>query len=115
MKENACRDKAYEFALDIVKFCRRNNSDRTMYSLIQQILRSGTSVGANIEEAQQAQSKKDFASKFSIAVKEAYETRYWLRIFRDTKLIDENELNPLLIKIDEIIRLLVASIKTIKL
>ena len=114
-KPNPVLDKSYAFALKIVPFCLKIQSERKEYVLTKQLLKSGTSVGANVEEAEQAQSKKDFISKLSIALKEAHETRFWLRLMRDTKIAQEKETNELIEEIHQIIKLLVAIIKSSKI
>lgn len=112
-RKNPLLEKSYTFALKIVGLGSVLQKRRE-YVLSKQLLKSGTSVGANIEEAQQAQSRADFVSKMSIAVKEAYETRFWLRLLRDSKTVDGQVAQKLLTEIDEIIRMLVATIKTSK-
>ncbi len=78
-------ERTFSFALDIVKLCKRLNQKPGVEKILSlQLLRSGTSIGANVEEAQAAQSKADFASKMSIALKEARETHYWLRLIRNS-------------------------------
>ena len=89
-------------------------SEKREFVLSKQILRSGTSIGANIEEAFQGESKADFVHKLAIANKEAFETHYWLRLLRDGCLLEENLANSLLDDCDELQRLLVSSIKTAK-
>lgn len=84
------------------------------FELTKQLSSSATSVGANIEEAQQAESRRDFISKLSIAMKEAYETRYWLSIFQEVEYAEDREINPILHENEEVIALLGASIKTAK-
>ncbi len=86
MDESVLRTKSYQFALRIVKLYKFIVAEKTEYVLSKQILRSGTSIGANIEEATQGQSKADFIHKLSIAQKEAFETDYWLRLLRDSEL-----------------------------
>ena len=86
-KENVVRDKSYRFALRIIGLYKALR-DKKEFVISKQILRSGTSIGANVEEAQGAQSRKDFHSKMTIAHKEARETHYWLRLLRDSKLVD---------------------------
>ncbi|WP_281184345.1 four helix bundle protein [Trichlorobacter lovleyi] len=85
MKENVIRDKSYSFALQVIalysQLCKNGE-----YVLSKQLLRSATSIGANVEEAQAAQSKADFVAKMSIASKEARETNYWLRLLRDSEI-----------------------------
>ena len=113
-KPNPLLDKSYAFAVQIVGLCRSLQEKKKEFVLSRQLLKSGTSVGANIEEATQAQSKDDFVSKLSIALKEAHESRFWLRLLRDTHLIDAVTAEKFLSNLQEIIRLLVASIKTAK-
>ena len=110
---NPVQDKSYKFALQVVLFTK-GMMDRKEFVLSRQLLRSGTSVGANIEEAIHAQSKKDFVNKLSIALKEANETRYWLLLIHDSHIYadpDGKELF-LLTSIKELIALLTAIIKT---
>lgn len=113
MKENVLGEKAYAFALRIVRL-----SDflvhRKEFVISNQVLKSGTSIGANIEESVHAQSKTDFIHKLSIAQKEAGETRYWIRLLRDSGYLNEKLAASLLSDCDEIQRLLTASIKTSK-
>jgi four helix bundle protein len=115
MKNDILREKSYAFALRIVKLSRYLVDEKKEYVLSRQVLKSGTSIGANIEEAKQGQSKLDFVSKLSIANKEAFETNYWLRLLRDSELIGEKPADSLLSDCDELQKLLVASIKTAKI
>ena len=78
--DNVIESKSFSFAVRIVKLCRNLQSDNKEFVLSKQLLRSGTSIGANVAESQQAQSRADFISKLSIALKEAVETNYWLRL-----------------------------------
>jgi four helix bundle protein len=89
-------------------------SNRKEFILSNQLLRSGTSIGANISEAQQAQSRADFTSKLNIALKEATETEYWLRLLVATDYLNDSEFNSIVQDCDELIKILVSSIKTIK-
>ncbi len=114
MKENVLREKSYQFALRIVKFYKFIAAEQKEYVLSKQILRSGTSVGANIEEANHAQSKTDFIHKLSIAQKEAAETNYWLRLLRDSEFLTAKQAESLLIDCDELQKMLASSIKTTK-
>ena len=114
MREDVIRTKSYQFALEIVKLSRQLADERKEFVLSKQVLRSGMSIGANVEESKQAQSRVDFIHKLSIANKEAFETNYWLRLLRDSNLIDEQIARSLLADCDEIQRILVASIKTAK-
>ena len=113
-KPNPLLDKSYAFAVQIVGLCRSLQEKRKEFVVSKQLLKSGTSIGANIEEATQAQSKGDFVSKLSIALKEAHESRFWLRLLRDTHLVDAATAEKFLLDLQEIIRILVASIKTAK-
>ncbi len=114
MKENILREKSYSFALRIVKMCRFLSEEKREFILSKQVLRSGTSIGANIEEANQGQSKSDFIHKLSISLKEAVETNYWLRLLRDSEYLSENQAESLLNDCRELEKLLTSSIKTAK-
>ena len=114
MAESILKTKSYEFALRILKLSRHLVEEEREFVLSKQILRSGTSIGANIEEANQGQSRKDFVHKLSIALKEATETNYWLRLLRDGKILDETIANSLLSDCEELQKMLTASIRTIK-
>ncbi len=109
-KPNLIVTKTFNFAKEIVHLYIHLKKDR-IYELASQIFNSGTSIGANVEEAQAAQSKKDFISKMSIAAKEARETRYWLRLLDETTLT-EKKVKHLLKEIEEIINILTKIIKT---
>ena len=111
--ENILRTKSYAFALRIVKLNQYLNENRE-YVLSKQVLRSGTSVGAMVRESEFAQSKADFISKLSIGLKEANETEYWLDLLRDGAYISEKMYISLQPENSELIKLLVASIKTAK-
>jgi four helix bundle protein len=114
MKDNALKTKSYKFAIRIVKMSRLLSEEKREYILSKQVLRSGTSIGANIEEANQGQSKIDFIHKLSISLKEAVETNYWLRILRDTGYLNEKEAESILEDCRELEKMLTASIKTAK-
>jgi four helix bundle protein len=90
-RRNVVLEKSFAFAVGIVKTGRRLQLGRREWVLSKQLIRSRTSIGANIEEAIAAQSKKDFLSKMSIALKEARETHYWLRVIRDSGLANDTE------------------------
>lgn len=92
--------------------CKRISKEQKEYILSKQLLRSGTSIGANAEEAVGGISKKDFVAKLSISYKEARETRYWLRLMRDTKILDNNEASSLIKDCDEILRIIYSIIKS---
>ena len=107
LEESPIRKKSFEFACEIVKFCDELKATKD-YELASQLLRSGTSIGANTREAQRGVSKKDFKHKFGIALKEADETKYWLEILEATgRQIPKEMMN----KCDELIRILVAILK----
>lgn len=110
--DNLIRNKSFEFALDIISLYKQIIEQKE-FVLSKQLLRSGTSVGANVEEAIGAHSKKDFISKMIIAYKEARETRYWLMLFEKSNLV-QIDLTDYLKKSDEIINILTAIIKTSK-
>ena len=114
MKENILKDKSYKFALRIVKLYQYLANEKKEFVLSKQVLRSGTSIGANVEEANQAQSKPDFVHKLSIAQKESFETHYWIRLLRDSNLLTEKPANSLLDDCEEIQKLITSSIKTAK-
>lgn len=112
---NALREKSFNFAVRIVKFYKYLlQKDRDLRSLYEQLLRSGTSIGANVSEAQSAHSKKDFVNKLDISLKESRETDFWLKVFHAAEIINENEFESMFKDCDEIERLLVSSIKTAK-
>ena len=109
-KDNIVLNKSFDFALDIIelyKFLKSKNE----FVISKQLLRSGTSIGANVEEANAAQTKKEFATKMSLTSKEARETIYWLRLLDKSKLVDSDYKNHIT-KIDELIRIITAIVKT---
>ena len=114
MKSNILKDKSYAFALRSIKLFQYLTAEQKEYVLSKQLLRSGTSIGANIEEAFQGESTSDFIHKLSIANKEAFETHYWLRLLRDSGMLTAKQAESLLAECDELQRMLVASIKTSK-
>lgn len=114
MKENALVDLSKQFAVDIVNICTDIRENRKSNVLINQVLRSGTSIGANIHEANYASSRADFINKFQIALKECYETDYWLGLFKDTHMLAEEEYRDLFNKCSKISKLLIAYITTAK-
>lgn len=115
MKENVVKDKSFKFAVRIVKLYQYLCSDKKEYVLSKQILRSGTSIGANVEEADGGISKSDFSSKISIAYKEAKETHYWLRLLKETNYLDDKMFNSLIYDCDEICKLLFSILKTTRI
>ncbi len=114
MADSILRDKAKEFAKIIVFHCRDMKLNRVEAPLVNQLLRSATSIGANLHEAQYAQGTKDFISKLEIAQKECYETEYWLELLFETKCMDEEIYKALQNDCGAIRRMLISSLKTIK-
>lgn len=112
MSENAVFDKSFQFAVRIVNLCRYLNEEKREYVLSKQLLRSGTSIGANIAEAQQPQSNSDFAAKLSISLKETTETKYWLRLLAATNYLTAREAESMLADCTELEKLLTTIIKT---
>ncbi len=114
MSESILRNKSKEFAKQIVYMCRDIKANARESVLTNQLLRSGTSIGANIHEAQYAQGKKDFISKLEIAQKECFETEYWLELLFETGYISEIVYKPLQNQCGTIRRMLISSINTVK-
>ena len=110
--ENVVLTKSYNFAVRIVKMYQHLSSKKKEFVLSKQILRSGTSVGANIEEAIGGISKADFRAKMSIAYKEARETDYWLRLLKDTGYLEVESFNSIRNDLNELLRLLYSIIKS---
>jgi four helix bundle protein len=108
--ENIIQKKSFDFALHVIKLYNllKNNNE---YVLSKQLLRCGTSIGANVEEASAGQTKKDFITKMAIASKEARETKYWLRLIKESNMTDYN-IQTLIDEVDEIIKILTAIVKT---
>lgn len=111
MRENKLADLSIDFAVRALDFADKIEGH---YSLKNQFERSSTSIGANIREANYAQSKADFMSKLQIALKECYETEYWLELFVKSKITSEEDAKNLLHSCGELRRILVASINTVK-
>ena len=112
-KDNIIVQKSYAFALEIIKLYKLL-VEKKEFVLSKQILRSGTSIGANVHEAVASESKKDFVHKLGIAVKEARETSYWLNLLKDSDYITSNEFSKLNNSCDEIIKILNSIILTTK-
>lgn len=111
MNNNVIEEKSFDFAVRIVKLYRHLNNEKKEFTLSKQLLRSGTSIGANVTEAQKAQSTADFNAKLNIALKEANETEYWLRLLRKTDYLDDKEFNSIYTDVKEIIAILVSICK----
>ena len=110
MRENIIKTKTFDFALTIVKLYKVMR-EREEYVISNQLLRCATSVGANVEEADAGQSKRDFIAKMSISAKEAREARYWLRLLRESQIVQFDYAKPLS-DVDEIIRIITSIILT---
>lgn len=113
-KENIIQDKSYAFALNIVRVSQDLIHNRKEYVLSKQLLKSGTSIGANIEEAIGGQTKKDFYSKLTISYKEARETRFWIRLLSDSNILALKDQKKLLDDIEELLRIIGSIQKTIR-
>jgi len=111
MSQNLIREKSYAFAVQIIKLCKKLEETKE-YVLAKQLLKAGTSIGANVEEALAGQSRADFISKMSIASKEARETNYWLRLLRDSEITGQDQVGDLLAKSEELVNILTAIVKT---
>jgi four helix bundle protein len=103
--DNPLVDKSFAFALRMVKLYRYLTEEKKEYVLSKQLLRSGTSIGANVEEAIGGESEKDFRHKIGIAYKEARETNYWLRLLRDSLILGEEQVADLLNDCDELLKI----------
>lgn len=112
MSENIIVDKSFDFAVRIVNLYKYLRNEQREYVLSKQLLRSGTSIGANVSEAERAQTKADFISKMSIALKEANETNYWLKLLYKTDYLSKSQHDSINADINELIGLLIAICKT---
>ena len=116
MKENnLVQDKSYRFAIKIINLYKNIVETKKEYVLSKQVLRSGTSIGANIEEGISGQSERDFFAKLNIAYKEARETKYWLRLLRDTGYLTQDEAITYLSDCEELLRIFGSIINTMKI
>ncbi len=112
--KNILGEKSYSFALRIVNLQKYLVAEQKEFVLSKQVLRSGTAVGALVREAEFGQSKADFINKLSIALKEANETKYWLMLLKDSGYITSKMYDSLVPDVDELLRLLISSVKTAK-
>ncbi|NCS87940.1 MAG: four helix bundle protein [Ignavibacteria bacterium CG2_30_36_16] len=112
--ENIIQNKSYQFALRIIKLYKFLIEEKKEFVLSKQILRCGTSIGANIEEGIAGQSKADFIAKFQIALKESRETHYWIRLLIDSNYLDKKSGQSILNDCEELLKLLNAILKTSK-
>jgi len=107
-------DKSYDFSIQIVKCSRHLQQEKKEYILSRQLLRSGTAIGALVAEGKYAQSKLDFINKLSISLKEANETKYWLRLLKDCQYLEKRVADSMLDDTESLIKILASSIKTAK-
>ena len=114
MAESVIHTKSLAFAVKIVKFCKYLSDEKKEYVLSKQLLRSGTSIGANVRESKNAQSDADFVSKLNIALKEADETQYWLEVLHLAEIITDKEFEEISNDIKEILAILTAIVKKLK-
>lgn len=112
MTDNIIQSKTFNFAVRIINLYKFLVEEKKEYTLSKQLLRSGTSIGANTEAAIGGYSKKDFAAKLSIAYKEAHETHYWLRLLKETGYINDNEFISLIEDCDEILKIIFSMIRS---
>jgi len=112
MRESVLKDKSYNFAIRVVDLNRYLRDRKHEFVLSKQVLRCGTAIGALIREAEFGQSRADFRNKMYIALKEANETDYWLNLLKDTRYISESEFESISSDCKELIRMLVATVKT---
>jgi four helix bundle protein len=111
---NTVKEKSFRFSVRIVKLCRFLRETKKEFVMSKQLLRCGTSIGANIAESQQAQSRPDFTSKLNIALKEAVETDYWLRLLYETGYLTKAQFISIISDCDELERMLASIVKTTK-
>lgn len=114
MKENILKVKSYQFAIRVVRLYQFLCKEKKEFVISKQILRSGTAIGALIREAEFAQSRADFTNKMHVALKEANETIYWLEILSDARYIDEKMFQSLHGDCEELMRILISTVKTSK-
>ena len=112
MKESVVGDKSFDFAVRIIRLYKYLSDEKKEYVLSKQLLRSGTSIGANIQEGLQGQSKKDFLMKMNISLKEASETKYWLRLLRAADYLTEKEQKSIFEDCIELEKMLTSIVKT---
>ena len=112
--ENVIKEKSFLFAIRVVKLTKYLRESKNEYILSKQLLRCGTSIGANVAESQQAQSRPDFLSKLNIALKEATETSYWLRLLHATDYLNNEQFESIFADCKDIENLLISIVKTTK-
>lgn len=112
MSDNVIENKSFDFAIRVVNLYKHLSTEKKDLILSEQLLRSGTSIGANVAEGERAQSKADFYAKMSVALKEANETEYWLRLLYKTEYLTKNQFDSIHSDIKEIIAILMSICKT---
>lgn len=112
--DNAVQIKSYDFALRIIKVYKYLSQEKNEFVLSKQLLRSGTSIGANIEESIGGQSKADFFAKVTIAYKEARESKYWIRLLRDSDYLTIEQSSDLLKDVEELLKIIGSIQKTVR-
>lgn len=112
--DNIVLDKSYQFSLRTVSLFRYLTAEKKEFPLSKQLLRAGTSIGANIDEAMGGSSRNDFKAKLDIAHKEARETKYWLRLLRDSTILETKAADSMIQDCEELLKLLVAILKSLK-
>lgn len=110
--KNVVQEKSYEFAKRIIRMYKHLSEEKREFVLSKQVLRSGTSIGANIEEAIGGSSKRDFKAKLNISYKEARETKYWIRLLRDTDYLDKKAANSIIKDCEELLKILFSIIRS---
>ena len=114
VRENPVQKKSYSFALRIVRASLFLSEKKREFILSKQLLKSGTSIGANVAEALQAQTKKDFIAKLQISLKEAHETQYWITLLTDTQFFTKKQGSSLINDVEELMKILISIVKTAK-
>lgn len=114
MDDNVIVSKSFDFALRVIKLYKYLKEEKAEFVMSKQVLRSGTSIGANVREAEQAQSRPDFINKMNIALKEASETEYWLELLYRSGFVEEAHYQSIMVDCNEINRILISIVKTTK-
>ena len=114
MRDNILLNKSKALALRIIRMYKYLCDEKKEFVLSKQVLRSGTSIGANIREANRSQSKKEFIAKLNISLKEADETMYWLELLHESEYLDNNTFNSIYTDTEEVVKILVSIIKATK-
>lgn len=114
MKGSVVQNKSFDFAVETIKICQYLTEERHEFNLSKQLVRSSTSIGANIREARRAQSTADFAAKMSISLKEAEESRYWYELLAASDYITSEQGERMVLQCDEIVKMLSSIVKTMR-